>query len=293
VKAAADYTAPAITDVRFNQGAVPNLADDILSDLDKAKFNDRRAPDTRGILEDMKTPIAGRAHTLEDLETTRQMLGKVAGNFNDPVEQAAASKSIKAIDKYMSSLSQNDLAAGNAKLANDALTTARQNYALGSAAERVQEKLNNAELQAKSTNSGHNLNNAQRQKLRAFLTSKKQGRGLSDEDLAGIEDVVTGSRTSNAMRTAGNLLGNHTFTAGAIGAALLGHPEALLAPAAGYGLKFAGNALAKREAAKIVDNILARSPEGKQWAAMQQRMRQANPRGSIALRSAFVAGLNR
>jgi hypothetical protein len=200
------YKEPAIAAVSFKPNVVESLSNTISSTLDRAKLNDRLAPQTRSIVEEMKTPI-GQAHTIEDLETARQLLGKVAGNFTNPVEQGAASKAIELVDKYMARMPQTHLATGDAAAANEALTTARANYAAGKTAERVGEKLNNAELQAASAHSGGNIDNATRQKLRPLLTSDKQGRGLTDAELGLIENSVRGSTLGNALRVAGKFLG--------------------------------------------------------------------------------------
>jgi hypothetical protein len=280
------YKAPAIADVSFKPNVVESLSNTITSTLDRAKLNDRLAPQTRSIVDELKTPINGSAHTIEDLETARQLLGKVAGNFTNPVEQGAASKAIELVDKYMARMPQSHLASGDAATANAALTTARANYAAGKTAERVGEKLNNAELQAGSAHSGGNIDNATRQKLRPLLTSDKQGRGLTEQELGLVENSVRGSQVGNALRTTGKLLGGGgglgAFVTGAAGHSVAG-PAGMLLPAIGYGIKKAGDAVTRRGADKIIQAIIDRSPEAQSWAATQARINAANPRqGAMA-----------
>jgi hypothetical protein len=290
----AGYKNPAITDLKFKGTAIPDLGDSIVADLNKARFNERIAPQTHAIVDDLQRPVNGPVHTIEDLETTRQLLGKVAGNYAAPVEQAAASKAIAGIDKYLGSIPQNDVLIGNAAAGNDALTTARADYAHAKLAGRVQEKLDNAELQAGSAHSGRNLDNATRQKLRTLLTSKKQGRGLTDDDIALIENNVMGSGVGNTIRSVGNFLGGGgglaalhsagigggvgTVVGGPVGAVL----GAVIPPAVGYATKKIGNAMTRNKAKAIVDSIIARSPEGQMWAASNQRIQAANPVPSMA-----------
>jgi hypothetical protein len=273
------YKEPAIAAVSFKPNVVESLSNTISSTLDRAKLNDRLAPQTRSIVEEMKTPI-GQAHTIEDLETARQLLGKVAGNFTNPVEQGAASKAIELVDKYMARMPQTHLATGDAAAANEALTTARANYAAGKTAERVGEKLNNAELQAASAHSGGNIDNATRQKLRPLLTSDKQGRGLTDAELGLIENSVRGSTLGNALRVAGKFLGGGGGL-GALASGGAGHmafgPAGVALPVLGYGIKKAGDAVTHRGADKIVQAIIDRSPEAQSWAAAQARISAANP----------------
>jgi hypothetical protein len=275
------YKSPDIASLVISPKGVNNLADSIVSDL--GKRNSRLAPQTHAIIDELRNPINGQHHTVEDLETTRQLLGTVAGKFSDPVEQGAASTAIKSIDRYLGNIPQGDVLVGNAKLANAALTRARSDYAIGKTAQRVQEKLNDAELQAKSSNSGRNLDNATRQKLRPLLTNKKQSRGLSDEDLALIEENVTGSGLGNTLRSAGNFLGGggglgmlHGGGAGTLAGTLFGGPAgavigAVAGPALGYAAKKVGNAMTRRNAQQIVGNIIARSPEAQAWQAIQAR----------------------
>jgi hypothetical protein len=256
--------------VTFKPNAIEDVSNIVKSDLGRARLNDRLAPQTHAILEDMKTPVNGAAHTIEDVQTSRTLLGDLAGNFNNPVEQKAATQAIKTLDKLMETMPQSRVATGNIADANSALTDARGNYASAKTAERVQEKLNNADLRAASTYSGGNLNNATRQNLRGLLTSKKGQRGLNPDELQSIEDTVRGSTAGNMLRAGGKLLGGGgglgMLGAGAAGHALAG-PLGLIAPVVGFGAKKAGDAITRANSSKIVNQILARSPLGQQNAA--------------------------
>src|SRR5262249_5460843 len=143
--------------------------------------------------------------------------------------------------------------------------TADADYAAARTAQRVQEKLNNADLGAASTYSGGNLNNKTRQSLKTLLTSKKGQRGLTPDELQSIEDTVRGWTLGNITRAAGKLLGGGgglgAVASGAAGHLLAG-PLGLAVPIAGYGVKKIGDAITRANSNKIVDQILARSPEG-------------------------------
>ncbi len=277
----AGYKNPSIDAVTFKGTAIPDLADDIVSTLNRDKRNARLVPDIHTIVDEMKNPINGQTHTIEDLETTRRLLGEKAQDFTDKTKQAAAVIAIKKIDKYLASNPQSDVLTGNIKTANDALVEARSNKAIGETAQRIQDKIRAGEVGAGSTHSGMNVENQLRQKLRPVLTSKKQAQNLTDENLADVEDLVMGSNTGNALRKVGNVLGG----GGGIGTAVISHigntlggaAGAVVAPAFGYGMRSLGNARARSEAAKIVQGILARSPEGQQWQAIQKRIARANP----------------
>ena len=96
-------------------------------------------------------------------------------------------------------------------------------------------------MQAASANSGHNLENALRQRMRSVLTSPKLSRGLNSDERSAIEGFVRGGPVTNVVRHIGNYLGGggglgHLITTGA-GAAVAGVPGAIAAPAAGLALK--------------------------------------------------------
>jgi hypothetical protein len=291
--ATAGYNAPEIAAVAFKPQAIEALSNSISSDLSRSRINQKLAPQTHSIVEDLKNPVAaGGVHGIEDIETTRRLLGDVAGNFANPVEQKAASKAIAALDKYSDNVPQSHLLAGDAAAANEALTTARANYASAKTAEKVQEKLRNAEWQAGSAHSGGNIDNATRQKLRTLLTSKTGARGLTEAELAQIEQTVRGSTAGNLLRSAGKLVGGGgglgMLHGGALGAFAGGLPGAVAVPALGYGVKKLGDAVTRRNASAIVDQILSRSPEAASWAAIHARV---TPNSSGRLTRAAVTGL--
>jgi len=169
---------------------------------------------------------------------------------------------------------QGHLARGNAAEASEAWTAANANTAAARTAQRVQDKLYSADLQAASANSGANVGNASRQKLRPLLTNPRQGRGLTEAEGEAIEQAVRGSPVANALRQYGNFLGGGGGLGGlvsaGIGGAALG-PMGIAAPVIGRILKSKGDAITRRQANSIVDAILNRAPEA---ANIQQRGRQ-------------------
>lgn len=288
--ASAGYQSPEIAAVQFRPGVVDALANTTLRQLDRGRFNDRIAPGTRAILDDMRTPINGARHTIEDLQTTRQQLERLAGNFANPTEQAAASQAIQNLTRYIERMPQGHLAAGDAAAASGAWNTARQNYSAAMTAEKVQNKLTAAENQAQSANSGMNVGNATRQRLRTLINNPKQARGMSEAEGELIENTVQGSRLGNALRYTGNMLGGggglgSTLLAAAGGAgttfAGLGPIGALL-PIAGVAARKAGNALTTRQANNIVDAILSRAPEMQNIQQQGQRVLSQRQRELLA-----------
>lgn len=269
--AAQAYQAPEIAGVVLWPQAVERLAGSIRSDLQRARLNERLAPQTHELVDNLRNPVTDSTfHRIEDIETTRQLLGRLAGGAPS-VEQAAASRARAALDRYLANVPRSHLVVGDAAAANEALTRARANYASAKAAERVAEKLRNAELQATSAHSGGDIDNATRQELRTLLTSRTDRRGLSEDELARIEQTVRGSTFGNALRAAGRMLGGGggrgAMASAALGGAAFGAPHGFMLPLVGYGLKKAGDTLTRRQADAVVEAILARSPLGRSIGA--------------------------
>ena len=259
----AAYRSPEVMAVQIKPQAAQRISDNIGDALNRARLNDRLAPQTHAILDTLPDPVNGPAHTLEDFQTVRTLLGKQAGNFSNPTEQAAASKAIDLLDQHVSSMPQSDLLAGNIADANATLTQGRGDDAAGMAAQRVQGKLDNADLQAASAHSGGNIDNATRQKLRTLLTSPSGSRGLTPDELDQIDQVVRGSTTGNVLRAAGKVLGGGGGLGSMLSAAEGFHvagPIGAAAPLAGYGIKKMGDALTTRAANNAVQQILSRAP---------------------------------
>jgi hypothetical protein len=154
--ASAGYKNPAIEPVVFKPQVIENLASQISGELRRARLNARLAPQTHALVQEMRQPVTGSTfHRIEDVDATRQILGRLARNSSNPIEQAAASKAIDRIDKYMANLPQSHLIVGDAVAANAMLREARANYAGAKAAERANEKLRNAEPEAAKASRGN------------------------------------------------------------------------------------------------------------------------------------------
>lgn len=260
------YQSPAVTSVEFQPGVVEQFADTTLQQLSRRRLNDKLAPTTRGIVEDLKTPVGGAAHTIEDLQTAKTLLGNVAKGGGP--EATAATHVIENITNYIGKMPQSHLAAGNAADAARTWNQARQDYAVAQTAGRVNEKLRNAELGAATANTGANLGNKTRQLLRPLLTAKNQGRGLTDAESELIEQTVRGSRTGNVLRSLGDATGGGggarslvAFLGGGAAGATAGlGPLGFALPFIGSGLRGVGNALTRKQADSVVEAILNRAP---------------------------------
>lgn len=228
---------------------VKTLATATRSALESDGFRDYLAPKTFSVLSELETPPKGSVANISDLHGIRRVLGKAAASA-DPTERAAASRVMSELDTYLSGVSPE-------------LKTAIANYSAAKHSETVQGKLDRADLNAASANSGANIDNATRQQIKSILMNPKARRGFTKEEIAQMEKIVRGTSTANLVRGTGNLLGGGgglgAMVTGGAGYAAAG-PAGVAAPAAGYAMKKLGNALTAREVAKLDSMIRARSP---------------------------------
>ena len=156
--ARADIT-PKTNLVAFKATAILDLADYIVSDLNRQKRHARLVPSVHNIVEHMKEPINGQYHTIEDLKATRRQLQEQAANFNDMPTQAAAAIALKKIDSYLRSIPHGDVLMGNVAAAKDVLTEAGSNIAHAKLAGRVQGKLDTRARPNGPENNRRNIKN--------------------------------------------------------------------------------------------------------------------------------------
>lgn len=269
--ATAAYNHPTVAALELHPSSTAFAAGKITDSLNKKGFRQLTAPQTFGLVQELKTPL-GPTAKVADIQSVRTALGKVTGNFANPVEQAAASKAIKGIDDYLANLKPFDVAAGDAKKAASILNEAKGNYAASKRVSRLDDVDYRASLNAASAHSGGNINNATRVALKSILLSDKKRRGFSADEIAQMEKIVKGTFTGNMNRIIGKVLattGMHgaATISGSIAAAGATHGLSLALPAIG----FAGKKLANRSTAKAIaelDRMAAmRSPLGQSMPA--------------------------
>lgn len=277
LKAAAKsgYNHPEVAAVQIEPDAVVAGAANIKSDLIGRGLRERVAPNTFAALDDLKNqPTAPGTPppptTIADIESVRQNLGQIALDYGAPRDAYAATHAIRGLDDFMVNLQQPDLVAGDAAKANQILTDARANRAAAYRAEAVDRALENAELNAGSSHSGMNMDNATRQQLKTIL--KNRGVKSSNPLLAGydpdevdaLHTAVVGKPVGNTLRFIGNYLGAGggwgALASGAAASYATGSPLGFGLPAVGMAAKLAGAASTARNAAKLNELLRQRSP---------------------------------
>lgn len=258
------------TGVEISPAAVKQMGETISANLEQQGVNGKLAPKTFSILSELSNPPPGSTATISNFETLRRTLGNAAKDFQNPTEQLASSKAIKHLDDWLANLPESSAVAGDAAAASKALGEARGNYAAAKRSEQITDTIEQAQLAAKAANSGANIGNATRQRIKSILFSDRKSSGYNADEIDQLSRVVSGTRPGNAARTVGNVLGG----GGGLGAAAYGLTGATAAissgeplvaavsalPIAGYGLKRLSDASVNRQTRILDEMIRSRSP---------------------------------
>lgn len=272
-EATAAYQSPEVTGLEVKPTTIKSYGDTAKATLNNEGFDENVAPKTFGILEKLSKIPTGATVTGQNFNSLRKMLGKAAGSV-EPSEKAAASMAIDHLDSFIPSIPKSEVIAGDVGAAASKLEEARGNYSAAKQSEKIDEKLVQAEVRAAAANSGMNVANTIRQRMADVVLKPKEQRGLLPEEIESAKAIAEGTKTQNAMRAAGNILGGGgglgTAMVGALGGIATGGPGAAL-PLAGFALRAIGNKLTVRQAEKLSEAIRSRAP----LASSTQKFNQA------------------
>lgn len=278
--------------IELKPQALTDLSTQVKTQLNGMGVNEVLAPKTFGVLDTIGSAPAGATVTVDNFRTLQRALGTAAKSI-DPTERMAASKALEALNGHMENINPNNLlrgTAGDLAKVSKTIKEANANYAASKRSDLVQGKVDRAELNAATANSGQNLDNSLRQQVKSILTNPKALRGFSDEEKSAMMKVAAGTAPGNIIRHVGNLLGGGgglgALTTGAAAAYATG-PVGLAAPLAGWALKKAGNAITANNIAKLDELIRSRSPLAKQQFA--KALQQAGSGKSQALQTLMSA----
>jgi hypothetical protein len=265
LRAASDqgYEAMRAMGVDYDARSVAQMAAELRAYLDKQGYRDAVAPNTAKIIDELANPPDGSVATPDGLDAARRTFRKIAGNFNNPSDQGAASIGIDRLDRFIEAPPSGAVTRGRGEDVAEALTAARGNYAAAKRSEALDGIQSAAELRAAAANSGQNLDNSIRSRLASLRLDPRKIAGFSDDERAAIDGFIEGSAARNAARGVGNFLGGGGGL-GAIASSFAGAtaagPFGALAPGVGVALKWAENKLAERGVQKLSEETRKRSP---------------------------------
>jgi hypothetical protein len=269
----AAYNDPELKNLRLQPQPVNQLGTGIAQDLEGAgHFREDHAPVFNALdrLSNKSGPVS-----FDELDAVRKSLGNQAGQLNEgrPTPTAAAAMRAKGhLDNFIDTIGNTNpapqavgngfimpnpvIASGNPAAARAALLNARGNAGAAIRADIVGKKLDNAQIDAATTNSGMNVQNRIRQSFKSYLKNDEaKMNGFTDPEKDAVNKLVRGDNIANVMRYAGNAMGGSGMTIGPY--VLFGHPAV---PAAGYALKKAANMYTTRQAQNVQNLLLSRAP---------------------------------
>lgn len=304
--AAADdaYNTMRNSGVSYSADAVRNFASGAKASLDTEGFIGKVAPKTQSVLDELANPPDGAVADITGLQAARKAFGRIAQNFNEPEEQAAASRVIRELDGFIGTDDPAAVVAGTAADAAGALKTANANYSAAKRSDLLTGVERAADLRAAAANSGKNTGNALRQRVVSALLKPKEIAGYSPEEVAALEQIVRGTRTQNVTRDIGSFFGGGggmgqmlTAAAGAgAGGFAGGNIGAMLGAAApvalGAGSKQISNTLTRRALQAVEEATRARSPLFETMKAKAPLEVERNTRVERIIRALLSSGVS-
>ncbi len=306
----AGYNQARATGMDVNSTAVANMTQELQSNLHREGFVPETSPITHGILDRIANPPPNSVASVDDILSMRRALNKVGGDSSD---QTAAGIARRTIDNFLGTLDPAHVVGGTASPQDVSaiLRDASRNYA---AAQRSNDLtgtldrantgiLERAEAGAQAANSGANLDNSIRQRIRAFLEQPKEIAGFSEDELQALRDAVKGSFVQNRLRDVSNLTGGGRglgalvsgvsagATAGALGSPWLGAAIGAGVPGVGMAMKAGENAISRRNLLGVDELVRQRSPLYEQAAQMPEAITPQYRAQMELLRALGGAGL--
>jgi hypothetical protein len=279
--------------VEIHPQGLSDLGGKIGASLNEMGIDGELAPKTFSILKKISNPPEDAVATVSNLETLRRSFGHAAGDFTNPTEQLAASKAKQHLSDYLAAIPDQDVIRGPASEASGLIKDANSNYAAAKRSELIAEQLQKADQNAAAANSGANVGNAERQKLKQVYQNDRKSAGYSDDELAQMDKIIRGTPLANKTRTLGNLLGGGGGLGGAASAAIGGAATAhmggvgAVAPVVGYGLKKFSDNLGKKEINLLDEMVRRRSALGQ---SMPDKMAGSVSPERAALARALMLG---
>ncbi len=219
-------------------------------------------PQVRVLLDRLNT-AGGQNITAEGVDIIRKIAGNITRDGN-PSERVIAGELIGRLDDMMDGITPADVVQGNGPQAAQAFSQARDLWRNYRKSELLDTLVTKGEDQALSTNSGGNIQNAIRQKLRSILDNPRTARLFTEDEQTAIRRIVRGTPTQNALRIVGRLAPSSNswlpiLLGGAPGGyaagGLPGSAAALAVPLAGSAAKAGATALTRGAVNRLSEAI--------------------------------------
>lgn len=264
--AKAAYDAADNAGVIYTPQALDRLRTDVVSKLTDLGYDPALQPGAAAALKRIED-LAGQNVTFKGLDTLRKVAsnGYVQGNASN---NKAISQIISVLDDIVTNAQPGEVMTGNAQAASDAVRTARDMWSRLAKADTIGEAVKRGELNAATSGTGWNTENALRQAMKGVAVDKTATRGFTPDELEALRGAAEGTLDQNALRLIGRLAPTGVISGGvgvggghALGTAL-GGPEAAMAgamavPAVGFGARTMATNTEAKQISDLVDIIFA------------------------------------
>lgn len=279
------YQSEAVKGLEIHPKAAADIATSIRLKLDDQGFDDVVASKAHAILKKLEAVPDDGTVTGQNLHSFQKTLGKAAGSV-DPQEKAAASIALSEFNKRLEAVDPSFVIKGSADDFSRTMKEANANYNAASQSGKIDKKTVDAEIRAGAANSGMNTGNTIRQRMADVAIRPAERRGLLPEEVETAKRIAMGSRTENALRKGGNMLGggggSAALVSGAIGMGAAGaytqDPGSaftgLALPALGLAMRGMGNRMTTKQAQKLSDAIRNRAPLSSATTKFEEKVAQ-------------------
>lgn len=264
----------------WRSGAADDIVTDIKSVLD-TKYSQPNNAKVYGALDDWAADVSKRGtltpHEFNELHSKLSKLSKKKSS-----QSSAAFDAQEGLSKYLANPTPGDIVTGHQYLpvlqrVNEVM---RGNWAGAHRMRTVETARDYALLRAKSSGTGANLENAERQGAGSVLRNEGKSRGMNPEELAVLERVPTGNFYGNSMRRLGKLAPTGPVSASATKYLAAGLPlggagaagaygygtgdweKAAMLGGLGLGAKKLGERSTHKRTNQALEKILERTPHG-------------------------------
>jgi hypothetical protein len=257
--------------VRYNPQSLGDLANVIEQDLIKKGIFPENSKQLYATLGRMRAAPDGAILEPGNLMALRQNMATL---FTRPKEhQAGVGTAFEHLNNFIENPTAGAVLAGPAAEVGAAYAKGRANYAAGLRGEELADIGRTADLSRSAANSGQNLDNSLRQRVKSLVLNDKAMRGFTTAEEQALEAVPTGTPIRNMLRAGGNVLGGGGGLGASTTAAIAGGTAHFLGAGEGGALAIGG-------AAPIVGGLLkGQAARGTRGAldAIEQSTRQRSP----------------
>lgn len=274
----AAYTAVDNAGVRYSPEAFGQAIDGIVADAAANNLNPLRHEKAASMLDELKAAKeaalqSGEGPTLTQIDHLRQVVSRDVARASDGSERFFGKKMIAGLDNFVEGAGPDAVQGADPQAAADLIGNARDLNRRFRKVEAVSIAADRAKLQAASTGSGGNVQNATRQKLRTVL---QKTQGLTDDERNALSTAVSGGPFQNALRLAGKVSpeGNGLMLGGHVALGMATHGTSLPTMVAGIAAKAISDGLSRANVQRVMD-LMAVGGQSEQLQLVQMAQRDA------------------